>query len=53
MRGHLPYLHVRGQLWAKLARPVYYEMAELALAENPEAPGLWSNGSFFVLGETV
>ena len=53
MRGHLPYLHVRGQLWAKLARPVYYEMAELALAENPDAPGLWSNGSFFVLGETV
>jgi uncharacterized protein len=43
----LPYLHVRGGLWAKLARPVYYEMAELALDEGHDPPGLWSDGMFF------
>jgi uncharacterized protein len=54
MRKSVPYLHVRGGLWAKLARPVYYELAELALselnlAENPDTPGLWSNAAFFAL----
>lgn len=49
-RGVLPYLHVRGGLWAKLARPVYYELAELALAENPENPSLWSDGIEFRMG---
>ena len=47
----LPYLHVRDKLWAKLARPVYYELAELALAENNDPLGLWSNGSFFPIGQ--
>lgn len=47
----LPYINVRGGLWAKLSRPVYYEMAELALAENPENPGLFSAGKFFVFGK--
>ncbi|VAV87281.1 FIG003620: Proteophosphoglycan precursor (Fragment) [hydrothermal vent metagenome] len=47
-----PYLHVRGGLEAKLSRPVYYELAEMALnemneAENDEPFGLWSNGAFF------
>jgi hypothetical protein len=46
----LPYLHVRGGLWAKLARPVYYEFAELALQEAHQPPGLWSNGRFFAIG---
>ncbi len=46
----LPYLHVRGSLWAKLARPVYYEFAELALEEGQNPPGLWSNGQFFAIG---
>jgi uncharacterized protein len=49
-RGDLPYLHVRGGLWAKMARPVYYELAELALAENPDNPSLWSNGIKFRIG---
>lgn len=50
-RGHgeHPYLHVRGGLDALIARPVFYELAELALAEN--AVGLWSDGAFFALGE--
>ncbi len=50
LRNELPYLHVRDGLWAKLARPVYYELAELALADNPDQPGVWSNGSFFPIG---
>ncbi len=54
MRDHsgalLPYAMVRAGLWAKLSRPVYYEMAELALAENPNQPGLSSGGKFFVFG---
>ena len=46
----LPYLHVRDGLWAKLARPVYYELAELALTESNDPLGLWSKGSFFRIG---
>lgn len=47
--GPHPYLHVRGGLDALVARPVYYELAELALAEGTEPPGLWSGGRFFPL----
>ena len=50
LRGDLPYLHVRGGLWAKLARPVYYELADMALTENPDAPAVWSNGVVFQIG---
>lgn len=49
VRDGLPYLHVRGGMWAKLARPVYYELANLALAENADAPSIWSKGSQFQL----
>jgi uncharacterized protein len=52
-RHELPYLHVRDGLWAKLVRPVYYEIAELSLAENPQRPGLWSGGTFFPIGATT
>ena len=44
-----PYLHVRRGLEALIARPVYYELAELALAEGGDPPGLWSGGAFFAL----
>ena len=50
LHDELPYLHVRNGLWAKLARPVYYELAEIALTENPEAPNIWSNGQRFAIG---
>lgn len=43
----LPALRVRGGLDARIARPVYYELVELALAADP--PGLWSDGAFFAL----
>jgi hypothetical protein len=47
--GPHPYLRVRGGLEALVARPVYYELAELALAEGAEPPGLWSDGAFFAM----
>jgi hypothetical protein len=47
--GPHPYLHVRGGLEALVARPVYYELAALALDEGAEPPGLWSGGAFFSL----
>jgi len=48
--GPAPYLHVRHGLDARIARPVYYELAELALAEGSDPPGVWSDGAFFALG---
>jgi hypothetical protein len=42
-----PYLHVRGGLEALVNRPVFYQLADLALAESAAAPGLWSGGAFF------
>jgi hypothetical protein len=45
--GPHPYLRVREGLDALVARPVYYELAILALAEGAEPPGLWSDGAFF------
>jgi uncharacterized protein len=45
----VPYIHVRDNLWAKVARPVYYELAELALADDNEHPVIWSNGTAFPL----
>jgi hypothetical protein len=44
-----PYLHVRGGLDALVARPVYYELAEIALAEGASPAGVWSGGAFFAL----
>jgi hypothetical protein len=57
-RGHgaHPYLRVRGRLDALVARPVYYELANLALDEQagPDgAIGLWSDGAFFALGDAA
>lgn len=48
-----PLLHVRGAigngLEALLARPVFYELAELALADDADAPAIWSQGVHFAL----
>jgi hypothetical protein len=48
-RGPRPYVEVRAGLDASVARPVYYELAELALAEGATPAGLWSEGAFFPL----
>src|SRR5688572_18299482 len=47
--GPHPYLHVRDGLDALVARPVYYELANLALEEGATPPGLWSGGAFFAM----
>lgn len=48
--GPVPYLHVRSGLEARVARSVYYELANLALDEGGDPPGLWSDGAFFAMG---
>jgi hypothetical protein len=47
--GPHPYLHVRGGLEALIARAIYYDLAELALATDDDVPGVWSSGTFFPL----
>ena len=47
--GPHPYVMVRGGMEALIARPVYYELADLAVAEGAEPLGLWSSGAFFGL----
>lgn len=42
-----PYLHVRGGLMALVNRATFYRLADLALAEAANPPGLWSDGAFF------
>jgi uncharacterized protein len=53
-----PYLHVRGPrdraLEALVNRPVFYQLADLALAEQERTggpPGLWSGGVFFAFAD--
>lgn len=41
-----PFVAVRDGLRARLARPVYYELAELAVSTK-EGTGVWSDGAFF------
>ena len=47
--GPSPRLLVRHGLEAELTRSVYYDLAELALAEGNDPPGIWSDGAFFPL----
>jgi hypothetical protein len=49
--GPSPRVAVRHGLEAELARPVYYELAEIALAEGHDPPGVWSEGAFFPLDQ--
>jgi hypothetical protein len=51
--GTHPYLLVRAGLEALVARPVYYELANLALDEGSDPPGLWSGGAFFTMACTA
>lgn len=47
-----PYVNVRDRLDALIARPVFYQLVELA-EEVPGPPpqlGVWSGGQFFPLG---
>lgn len=57
--GPSPYILVREGLEARILRPVYYQLADLAVPAPPspgqaeDALGVWSNGMFFVLGSTA
>ena len=45
----VPYLHVRRGLEAKVARNVWYQLADIAVVRGGEM-GVWSGGQFFALG---
>lgn len=47
-----PYIHVRGGLEARIARPVFYHLIERGEADpaKPGQFGVWSGGRFFALG---
>ncbi len=47
-----PYVRIRGGLEAKLSRPVFYELADMAEAYEGAVGqlGVWSQGAFFELG---
>jgi uncharacterized protein len=47
--GLSPRVCVRHGLEAELARPVYYDIARIALDEGGDPPGIWSDGCFFPL----
>ena len=49
--GPSPRLLVRHGLEAELTRALHYELAELALGEGANPPGIWSSGIFFPLEE--
>jgi hypothetical protein len=48
----VPYVHVRRGLEARLARPVYYSLVERAVVRGADL-GVWSGGTFFILGPAV
>lgn len=47
--GPSPRVEVRHGLEAELSRGLYYELAEIALEEGNDPPGIWSGGAFFPL----
>jgi hypothetical protein len=47
--GPSPRVAVRFGLEAELARSLYYELADIALAEGHDPPGVWSDRAFFKL----
>ena len=49
MDDGVPYLHVRRGLEARVARPVYYQLADMAVEDNGML-GVWSGGRFHALG---
>jgi hypothetical protein len=50
--GPSPRVLVRHGLEAELSRPVYYELAGIALGEGHQPPGVWSSGAFFALDDS-
>ena len=48
-QGPSPRVEVRHGLEAELSRAIYYELAEIAIEEGGDPPGVWSDGHFFPL----
>lgn len=54
--GLKPYVHVRGDLWAKVARPVFYDLVELGEERKIDGVnmfGIASGGAFFPMIEAA
>jgi hypothetical protein len=52
--GLTPYLHVRADLWAKLTRPLYYELVDMGeerVIDGKVMFGLESGGAFFAMAD--
>ena len=45
-----PYVHVRRGLEARIARAVFYQLADLAVPDEAGIVGVWSGGVFFPIG---
>lgn len=45
--GLKPYVRVRGELWARLARPLLYELVDLAEQRADGSVGIVSDGTYF------
>jgi hypothetical protein len=45
-----PYVHVRGELEARIERAVFYDLVEAAERNDQGVLGLWSGGLWFELG---
>ena len=49
-----PYIHIRDGLEALIARPVFYQLADLAVSRQADdVLGVWSGGIFFELGRAT
>jgi uncharacterized protein len=48
-QGPSPRIEVRHGLEAELSKAIYYELADIALEEGHDPPGVWSDGVFFNL----
>ncbi len=48
-----PYLMVRRGLEALINRAVFYQLVDMAMAEDHAPPGLWSRGAFFAFEDVA
>lgn len=52
--GLTPYLHVRAELWAKVTRPLYYELVDMGqerMIDGRDVFGVESGGAFFPMAD--
>jgi uncharacterized protein len=52
--GLTPYLHVRSDLWAKVTRPLYYDLVDIGeerMVDGREMFGVVSSGAFFAMAD--